>query len=1355
MNRTDENRPEMNDSQTPDQESSVRIKKFKIPRRAAILVIFFSLTLPIMISFQNCGMSYTTEEASFEVPPPVEDDPAPGYSPGAPPSEKQVLNDLPDFTLASTPLDFSPRIVIGSGTTCLAPKERLYCFGDNASLKGANTLNGSLLKTAQDAHLFNDPIFLNTEQNISKLAAGSDHFCAQMNTGKIICWGQNDKKQLGRDNTTSYDPALLDTSTLPSDFSPQSIASGAGMNFALSSGKLYCWGDCAGFTSSSPALTPTLITAEFPDSVVSLDVRNDHSNKKICVVLANSKAMCLSANGVPEYVPNPSSPAEPAQGIRQVVMGPSHECYLIHDAVLCRGDNTYGQLGDGSGRANSENLVLTYGLGKGQGIRQIASAGNTTCGINKDELIYCWGSNFKGTLGTGETCPSVNETCFKDAPQIVMHSDKFKNQQLTVREIAGGDVTSPGQPTTGRFCLLFNDGSTACWGQRYLGDDRDSYGENADSFASSLKNVQFGEQPNQSDPSAPITDEQFTTRGGPTDAPITAPEEAERLPQTQNTTVPVDMEQRMTRTQRMTCAWPDVSMYCWGDNGGASPGYLNGSQSYYNKVTKVPTNSDLLNNSEHLHQNQKFKSVFQSSTGAMCALMTTGKVRCWNSSKIWYQDPFGSDSSKIKPDQVAVLSDSNWFILVNSGVKYWNSGSTTAPAWVSGMTDSESVKVHAIAASPGATKACALLKDWTAKCFNNSSGTNQKVKNPEDTSQALTGIRQIAVGYQHQCFLVGDAVACMGKNDKGQLGNKTTMDSETNVPVIVHTLGAGANVKFIAASGNTTCAVKTDQSVYCWGSNQDGALGIGLSPDCTGSNSSAANCYSATPRLVTSTDKIPSDLTVEEIQILGDNSQTAMTANARQVCIRLSNKGISCWGAMYLGNTTSDASNKPTPVKFDQANLPADPNAGVPDNTNQSFQQGNGVNDGALGAGTQAASVPRNSADPTPTPLPIQSRISISDDSTCVFPDKKMYCFGKNYSNGYSLGSETHKGVSQTRPIEADILNNSEHLKDSQYFVQMSATDRLESGRCVLMSNGKIRCWKTDQVYYMNSYWTSDYPVKQIAMTTASGGGGLNYTWLLSNGTLMIWKPPVGGSNTSNPTSYNNNYSGNIEAISGSWWDTPPCALYKDTTARCNNKIILDPENRGQSLTGIKQVAQGAGADGGNYCLLVHDGVLCGGKNNYGELGDGTTMASSSYEVPVIPKGLSSGVKMIAAGGGSWLSATYCAVKTDNSVYCWGSNLGGALGIGVDYNGCLSLNSDDPKQKELGCRSLEPRLVSSTNNIGSTGKSIVEISISTGRDNSRSVCILLSDKSMSCWGNNYLGNGSSTGSNVPVAVEFP
>lgn len=81
--------------------------------------------------------------------------------------------------------------------------------------------------------------------------------------------------------------------------------------------------------------------------------------------------------------------------------------------------------------------------------------------------------------------------------------------------------------------------------------------------------------------------------------------------------------------------------------------------------------------------------------------------------------------------------------------------------------------------------------------------------------------KEISVGTWSSCGIRTDGVLmCWGDNSRGQLGNNTTNTS--NVPVAV---SGGDTWRTISLGWLTACGIKTDDRGYCWGYNDPGTVG--------------------------------------------------------------------------------------------------------------------------------------------------------------------------------------------------------------------------------------------------------------------------------------------------------------------------------------------------------------------------------------------------------------------------------------------------------------------------------------------------------------------------------------------------
>ncbi|MGB8982670.1 MAG: hypothetical protein WCC12_12405 [Anaerolineales bacterium] len=109
------------------------------------------------------------------------------------------------------------------------------------------------------------------------------------------------------------------------------------------------------------------------------------------------------------------------------------------------------------------------------------------------------------------------------------------------------------------------------------------------------------------------------------------------------------------------------------------------------------------------------------------------------------------------------------------------------------------------------------------------------------------------------------------------------------------------------------------------------------------------------------------------------------------------------------------------------------------------------------------------------------------------------------------------------------------------------------------------------------------------------------------------------------------------------------CVLTDFSEVRCQGWNIDVPV-----ITDVKAVVAG---DLYTCVLTTSGGVKCAGRNNFGQLGDGTTIDRDTF---MDVTGLTAGVSALAAGDNHT-----CALMSDASVKCWGRNYFGELGDGT------------------------------------------------------------------------------------------
>lgn len=126
----------------------------------------------------------------------------------------------------------------------------------------------------------------------------------------------------------------------------------------------------------------------------------------------------------------------------QVSAGDFHTCARVDGTVECWGDNSSGQLGDGTGLSRLTPVTVSA-LSTAA---QISSGGLHTCALLADGTVVCWGANASGQLGDGSTTGSLTP--------------------VAASGIANAVAISAGSSHT---CAVISDGTIRCWGRNLFG----------------------------------------------------------------------------------------------------------------------------------------------------------------------------------------------------------------------------------------------------------------------------------------------------------------------------------------------------------------------------------------------------------------------------------------------------------------------------------------------------------------------------------------------------------------------------------------------------------------------------------------------------------------------------------------------------------------------------------------------------------------------------------------------------------------------------------------------------------------------------------------------------------------------
>jgi alpha-tubulin suppressor-like RCC1 family protein len=192
----------------------------------------------------------------------------------------------------------------------------------------------------------------------------------------------------------------------------------------------YCW-------STRDLGTSTRVSAPVPVpgglKFVSLDVLSG----QVCGIGLDRGAYC--------WKPGDASPRLVAAGraFASIFASWDSDCALTTDgAAFCWGRNTYGELGLGFESRQAIEPVQVLG---GHAFSTVVPGDLHSCGLATDGAAWCWGANWYGGLGTGDSTSSTEPVAVAGGLRFVSLVTGFE-----------------------RTCGLTADGSAYCWGSYVL-----------------------------------------------------------------------------------------------------------------------------------------------------------------------------------------------------------------------------------------------------------------------------------------------------------------------------------------------------------------------------------------------------------------------------------------------------------------------------------------------------------------------------------------------------------------------------------------------------------------------------------------------------------------------------------------------------------------------------------------------------------------------------------------------------------------------------------------------------------------------------------------------------------------------
>jgi alpha-tubulin suppressor-like RCC1 family protein len=495
--------------------------------------------------------------------------------------------------------------------------------------------------------------------------------------------------------------------------------------------------------------------------------------------------------------------------------------------VLAWGDNSSGQLGDGTNQS-SFAPVQVMGLGPGSGVIAVSAGYLHALALKADGTVLAWGENLLGQLGDGTTAP-------RNSPAQVMGL----SGDSKVVAIAAGFTHS---------VAVKADGSVWCWGRNGLGGcgigalvpnavtmPVQVHGVDNEGFLDGVEAISAGANTTM----ALTRDGELYLWGNNNNGQL-----GNGMVSTSPQVTPIKVMDGVIAIANASimgatssyAVKSDGAVLAWGSN---TVGQL-GDGTTDRRPSPTPVSGLGVGS-----------GVVELAAGLshVLARKSDGTVLAWGNNSNGQLGVGTIEGSKV-PGAVTGISgvkavaggDLHSYALTSDG-KVWAWGNYASGQLGEGHAVVQASPVQVVglgtgsgvaAVSAGGGFALALKGDGSVVAWGaNGSGqlgdnstTNREAPVGVATLGAGSGVKAISAGRDHALAVMEDgSVLSWGGNGNGQLGTNDTMGRRTPGPVAG--LGAGSGVVAAVAGPARSMALKSDGTVWTWGGNGQGTAGDG------------------------------------------------------------------------------------------------------------------------------------------------------------------------------------------------------------------------------------------------------------------------------------------------------------------------------------------------------------------------------------------------------------------------------------------------------------------------------------------------------------------------------------------------
>jgi alpha-tubulin suppressor-like RCC1 family protein len=644
------------------------------------------------------------------------------------------------------------------------------------------------------------------------VAAGQFHACAIRSDKTMWCWGHNTSGQAG---TGTTDPLFLRPAPAGNGTDWVAVSAGASFTCALDGSKqISCWGTNGtgqlGDGTTTGRTSPTPLSGGIADWTA-VDVGNNHA----CALRQDGSLYCWGTNTRGQIgdgtTTNATAPTLVDAGPwLSVSAGSEFTCAVKGDhTVWCWGLDSSRQLGDGK-TTNSPLPVQDKTLATDWAT---VSAGNAyACGVKLDGTRWCWGTNALGQGG--------------DTTATALQQPTKADLLTTWAGVEAGDFAA---------CARKTDGTLWCWGDGSLGQTAQPGAE-----APLLTPTQVGTDADWTALTGGLrfacglrSQGRLFCWGSATRAALGVGYTSDRSDPTPVGTA-TDWAEVRVQLDDGCALRSNGDLHCWGRN---VSGEL-GDGTTTTRPTPVPIGAGTV---------WKHVAVGRTHGCGIAAVGGADGILCWGADGNGEQGN-GTGGAQPLPAPIsaptgiptawsAIAAGFNHTCAVGANGTLWcwgrnavgqlGDGTTTARPDPKQVLPAGAADWAAVSASGDYT--CALRATGALFCWGANTqgqlGTGDTTAVSAPVAIGAGNWAAVAAGQTHTCAVTkAGALWCWGLNSSGQLGLGNSVS-----PVLMLTqVGADTDWKTpVVGQGPSTCALKVNGDLYCWGSGSFGQLGQG------------------------------------------------------------------------------------------------------------------------------------------------------------------------------------------------------------------------------------------------------------------------------------------------------------------------------------------------------------------------------------------------------------------------------------------------------------------------------------------------------------------------------------------------